>query len=96
MITKSAGHKIIGKSTSEFLIGILLAGGFASRFGRLAKQNRQEYAEAEREKPQCGRGGTKRALEAREAYGVARVEAHPILMSTFKQEEDARGDRSVE
>ena len=39
--TKSAGHKMIGKSVSEFLIGTLLMGFFVSRFVPLAKQNRQ-------------------------------------------------------
>ena len=73
-----------------------MAGDCVSRWVPLAKQNRQEYAEPEREKPQRRRGGAKRALEAREAYGVARVEAHPILMATFEQPEDARGDRAVE
>src|SRR4029077_16637394 len=94
--TKNAGHKMIGKSVSEFLVGILLMGCFVSRFVPLAKQNRQKYPEAEREKPERRRGGARRALEAREAYGVARVEAHPILMATFEQQEDARGDRAVE
>ena len=84
------------KSISEFSIGILLVGGFVSRFVPLAQQNRQKYPEAEREKPERRRGGAKRALEAREAYGVARIEAHPILMATFEQQEDARGDCAVE
>ncbi len=41
MITKSAGHKIIGESISEFLIGRHFGGRLCSRFVPLAKQNRQ-------------------------------------------------------
>jgi hypothetical protein len=84
------------KSISEFSIGIFLVGGFVSRFVPLAQQNRQNYPEAEREKPERRRGGARRALEAREAHGVARVEAHPILMAMFEQQEDVRGDCAVE
>ena len=78
-----------------FFLSVHFAVAESARFARLTQQNRQQYAEAEREKPQRRRGGTKRALEARKACGVARVEAHPILMTTFEQQEDARGDCTV-
>ena len=80
----------------ELFLSVHFAVAEPTRFARLTQQNRQQYAEAEREKPKRRRGGAKRTLETREAYGVARVEAHPILMATFEQQEDARGDYTVE